>query len=315
MISVIIPCYNCAATINSTLENLKNQTYKAFEVICINDGSTDETQRILEDWKISGILSINVINKENSGVSSARNCGIEAAKGKYIVFLDADDEFHSEYLAALGDAVEHNGVDTAYCRLDKVRDNVMRSRNLSAMMQNQSEAMQNLLYRLGEIGFTCYIYRRDIVQRENLRFDLNTKFGEDREFVWKYLCHCKTVCFIDAPMYWYRIVETSAINGKTSWRRADTLLAVKRVEKYMEERNILFLPYLKDYMFPRHMWAVAKKFAITRNKELFVRLQKEYDVNACMKRTAKDSNKLVALASWLYLVHPMLFYYIVGLKK
>ena len=315
VISVIIPCYNCSATINNTLENLKKQTYKDFEVICINDGSTDGTQEILEEWKATGFLRLNVINKENGGVSSARNCGIDVAKGQYVVFLDSDDEYHSEYLAMLGGAVEQYGADTAYCCLDKVRDNVMGVGNPTVTVQTQSEAMHNLLYRLGEIGFTCYIYRRDIIQQENLRFDLNTKFGEDREFAWKYLCNCRTVCFIDAPMYWYRIVENSAINGKASWRRADTLLAVRRIEKYMEDRNILFLPQLKDYMFARHMWAVAKKFAVTHDKELFVRLRKEYDVKSCMKRTAKDGNKLVAMASRLYLIHPNLFYWIVGLKR
>lgn len=315
MISVIIPCYNCSATIDETLDSLQKQTYKDFEVVCVNDGSTDETKEVLECWKTVGTLNLTIIDKENGGVSSARNQGIEEAKGEYILFLDADDEYKAGSFAALADALEKSGADTAYCCLCKAHDQVVSVQDLTAIKQTQSDAMHNLLYRMGEIGFTCFVYRKDILLRENIRFDSNTKFGEDREFVWKYLCNCNTACFIDAPLYWYRVVETSVTNGPSSWRRADTLLAVRRIEKYMEERNISFLSHLKDYMFPRHMWAVAKNFAVTGNKELFVRLQKEYDVKTCMKRTAKDKNKLVALASMCYLIHPSLFYHIVRLKK
>lgn len=83
----------------------------------------------------------------------------------------------------------------------------------------------------------------------------------------------------------------------------------------MQQRQCAFLPELKTYLFPRVMWSVAKEYAVAQEKHLIERLGKEYDVRTCMKRTAKDNNMLVALASWLYLIHPMLFYYIVRLKK
>lgn len=315
MVSVIIPCYNCSGSIEDTLMSLKKQSCKDFEVICVNDGSKDNTMEILERWKKLDDLNIKIINKENGGVSSARNCGIDAAVGEYIVFLDADDEYHEFFIDKLVKAVEENSVDTAYCCFNRERLNVKCPVEPMITKQTQYEAMRNLLYRINDIAFFCYIYRRDILEKYNLRFTPDTKFGEDREFIWKYMCNCQTACFVDAPLHWYRIVQNSATNGKSSWRRADTLLAVRRVEAYMEEKKIPFLPCLKDYMFPRHMWAVAKKFAVTHDKELFARLRKEYDVKSCMKRTAKDNNKLVALASWLYLIHPMLFYYVVGLKK
>ena len=315
MVSVIIPCYNCVNTIDETLSSLEKQSYKNFEVICVNDGSKDGTKEWLEQRAKIGTLDLRVINKENGGVSSARNCGIDEAKGEYILFLDADDVYHEEFISCLVSSIKQWNTDTAYCRLDRVRDNVMNAIIPTAAKQTQNEAMYNLLYNMAAFGFYCYIYKRSIIQKENIRFDGNTKFGEDREFIWKYLCHCKTACLIDAPMYWYQFVDSSAINSKASWRRTDSLWAVKRTEQYMEEKNCPFLPVFENYMYARDMWAVAKKFAVTRSRELFDRLGKEFDVKTCMKRTSKDTRKLVKLASWLYLIHPMLFYWAVGTRN
>ena len=175
--------------------------------------------------------------------------------------------------------------------------------------------MHNLLYRMPEVGFYCYIYRRDWVVRENLAFDEGTRHFEDREFNWKYLCHCKTEILVDAPLYFYRVAENSVTNRKTVNWRTDGLDAALRIEAYMEQVGCPFLPELKSYLFPRVMWAMAKNYALGGAKDAFDRLAREYDVKACMKRTAKDSDKLVALASRFYLIHPSLFYHIVRLKR
>ena len=129
------------------------------------------------------------------------------------------------------------------------------------------------------------------------------------------MCHCETAVLVDMPLYWYRVNLNSAIQNKASWRRTDSLKAVKRTEGYLKARNCSFYDQYADYCFARDMWAVAKKFAVSKDKELFVRLQSEYDVKPCMKRTAKDHHKLVALASVLYLIHPMLFYYAIGFSR
>ena len=117
------------------------------------------------------------------------------------------------------------------------------------------------------------------------------------------------------PLYWYRINEKSATGSKASWRKTDLLQAVKRIESYLIEQKCEYTSEFQSYMYVRAMWAVAKTFVVSRDKELFSRLQKEYDVRTCMKRTAKDRNKLVALSSRFYLLSPKLFYFVVGLKK
>ena len=315
-ISIIMPCYNCETLIDETLESLEQQTCKDFEVICINDGSKDQTADKLEAWKDKNVFAMKVIHQENGGVSRARNRGIQEATGEYLMFLDSDDLYHPEYVKLLLNAQEQTGVDVAYCRLSRNMEEAMTCDTDSEQVvrQTQKLAMDKLLFEMGKYGFYCYTYRRDVVLNNNIEFDVNTKFGEDREFNWKYMCHCQTAAWIDLPLYGYRINPLSATQNSSSWRKTDLLKAVKRIEDYLDEQNCEYADTFKDYMYARAMWAVAKTFATTRNKEAFERLINEYDVKTCMKRTAKDSNKLVKIASWCYLIHPGVFYSLVGMK-
>lgn len=315
-ISVIIPCYNCASLIGETLDSLLRQSFQNFEVICINDGSTDETLSVLTKWKNRAVLDIKIINQKNAGVSSARNAGIKIATGEYILFLDSDDLYHPDFIERLINAIKENAVDVAYCRLS--RDYaifVNPIQNVKHIKQNQHEAMNNLLYRMPDFGFYCYLYRRARLEKENLLFDVDICRFEDREFNWKYLCHCNSAVLVDIPLYYYRVNKQSVTQSRTFQWRVDGIEAVHRIERYMAERQCPFLPELKSYLYPRVMWSMAKNYCLAGEKELFKRLIHKYDVKTCMKRTAKDKSKLVALASWMFLIHPMLFYYIVRLKK
>lgn len=315
-VSVIVPCYNCASFVGDTLESLASQTYKNFEVVCINDGSQDETLSVLQQWKERNLLDMQIISQQNGGVSRARNAGIRAAQGKYLLFLDADDLYHPTYIQRLCETMQNSDADVVYCWLSR-NPEVLSSEyhTVPVICQNQEEAMRNLLYRMPEIGFYCYLYRKDWIVRENLEFDVNTRHFEDREFNWKYLCHCQSAVLVDAPLYYYRVnVNSVTQNRKTQWRTEGTD-AVHRIEAYMEQVKCPFLDELKDYLFSRVIWSSAKRYALGGERALLKRLGKEYDVKTCMKRTARDSNKLVALASWCYLIHPSLFYYVVRLKK
>ena len=317
-VSIIVPCYNCAKIVEETLESLQKQTYKNFETICINDGSTDNTLNILNDWVSKRTLNIKIVDKENGGVSRARNDGIALAKGRYILFLDADDIYHEEFVERMLEAVQQENGDTAYCRLtrnlEKVRE--LKIDGFVYLNQTQNQAMDKLHFEMDQYGFYCYIYRKDIIDKFGIRFTDGLKYFEDREFNWKYLCHCNKIAWIDEPLYGYRVTENSAIGKKTSWERCtSSLSAVKRVEQYLEDNKCEYVPILKTYLYHRVIWTTLKNTAISRDKELFRHLIREYDVRTSMKRTAKDSNKLVKLASILYLIHPNLFYYIVGLKK
>ena len=129
--SVIIPCYNCAKYIQSTLASVYNQSYSDFEVIVINDGSTDETADILKSQQDQ---RLNVITIENSGECQARNTGIKYAKGKYLAFLDADDIWHPQHLQQAHNILENNDAPNWYssrCQMGTIVDEEWLQSNIT----------------------------------------------------------------------------------------------------------------------------------------------------------------------------------------
>ncbi len=313
MVSIIVPCYNAEEYLIETLNSIENQTYKNIEIICINDGSIDNTKQILEKWHNETKTKNIIINQENHGVSYSRNVGIEKSNGTYIMFLDSDDLFRKELISILINEVEKKNKDTAYCKLKRnKKDFYNYDKKIDIIDQNQTEAMENLLYKMPEISFGCYIYKRDTLNKHNIRFDENLKYFEDREFNWKYLCWCKNISCINNILYYYRINMKSATKKTPTWNKTDSLKAVKKIEEYLEKNNCIFYNELRSYLYSRVIWAVAKTFAVGRQKELYDRFIHEYKIRNHMKRMLKDKQKSVVIGSLLYLINPNLFYFVLS---
>lgn len=113
-ISIIIPVYNAEKYLNMTLNSVLRQTFVDFEVICINDGSTDASWKILQEFSKKD-NRIKIYTQENSGGSIARNNGLEKARGKYIAFLDNDDIYHPQYLEILYKNIKDTDADVSCC--------------------------------------------------------------------------------------------------------------------------------------------------------------------------------------------------------
>lgn len=113
-VSIIVPCYNVAAYLNQCMESLAGQSMEDIEIICVNDGSSDRTAEILREWRDRD-GRVRVIDRKNSGVSAARNSGMEAAAGKYIGFVDPDDVVERNMFRRLFDAAVEKDADVAVC--------------------------------------------------------------------------------------------------------------------------------------------------------------------------------------------------------
>ena len=120
-ISVIIPVYNTESYLSRCLDSVLSNTYENLEVICVNDGSTDNSINILDNYKFSDERVI-VINQKNSGVSAARNAGLNVATGEYIAFIDSDDWVHTQYFEILLFAMSCNDSDVAACQYSQVSE-------------------------------------------------------------------------------------------------------------------------------------------------------------------------------------------------
>lgn len=311
-VSVIIPCYNCSRYLPQTLNSLLEQTCKDFQVICVNDGSTDDTPELLRRWQEAGELDLKIIHQENGGVSRARNTGIEAAQSEFILFLDGDDCYHREYVELMLRSVRESGADTVYCPLVRDMDKLaeVKPEPENFRRHTQKEIMDNLMLRMGSYGFYCYLYRREVLMNEGIRFTPGVRYFEDREFNWKYLCHCQSAVWLAAPLYGYRKVEGSVMSGKMTWERAEGgLNGIRQIEAYMEKTHCPYLDTFRDYLPHRLMWTTLKNCATHSERQMYDCLIREKDVAASMKRMRRDHSFYVSLTARLYGISPGLMYH------
>ena len=194
-VSIIIPCYNAERTIKSTIDSIKWQIYKNFEVIFVNDGSTDNTLNAIEHYMGSSNIRYTIITQPNSGVSVARNTGIEASIGDYIMFLDADDIYHPYMVMYLVEQMERTKVDTAFCSFTRNIHDLpnMKFKDIEdVVLLDNYKLQKNLFFQNVPCALWTFVYKKNILDEFKIRFVPNIKYGEDEEFTWKYLCHCSS---------------------------------------------------------------------------------------------------------------------------
>lgn len=211
LISVMIPAYNAERYIKECLESLKNQTYKNIEIVIVNDGSTDCTQSICEEY-VSEDNRFRLVNQKNGGEGAARNRGLQEAKGKYLCFVDADDHVYSEFIENMYKMQQEYQAGMVICGFTELKDNeVINETSGEIQVMNQEVAMENLLK---EDSFKGYVWNKmfdmDIIRKNQLKFDVSLAVWTDVLFVFQYMLHIQRVVFNPKPMYYYIYVESSA---------------------------------------------------------------------------------------------------------
>ena len=167
-ISVIIPVYNGEKYLKKCLKSLEQQTFAEFELIIINDGSTDRSQQIIDEFSQRSTCKVNNIEKENQGQAAARNQGVILAQGKYVVFVDCDDYVEKDYLEVLYYAAESHGSDIVSCGYHYVDENGARLRDVKLTSRDWE-----LYGRAGLFAVWGKIFRRDFILEKNMKFPEN----------------------------------------------------------------------------------------------------------------------------------------------
>lgn len=312
MISVIIPCFNSEKTIEDTLKSLEKQTIKSFEVICINDGSTDTTLEKLVAFQQKKTINLNIINQMNLGVSSARNKGIGLSKGKVILFLDADDMYCNSFLEMVFKSFE-KGYDTVFGLSTSDIEKFHKKSIIHYQVHTQLET-QNLFMRRKDLyHMPVFSYKADIIKKNDIYFSAGLKYGEDWEFTTKYLDFCDKCLEVYIPILFRRIINTSAMH-RITYDQIDAIKSATRTEKWLKEHNSIFYFDFSQYMYHRAVFSVAHNFTKYRARKLYFRLIKEYDVKTSMHMLVIDSNVgiKIRLAAMSFIISKYVFYYITG---
>lgn len=232
-VSVIVPVYNAGEYIGKTLDSIISQDFDSFEVIVIDDGSTDNSLEIINNTLKDSNVSHKIIHQENAGVSVARNAGIDESEGDYLVFVDADDYVSQNHLSSL-----YNG-KTDYSLTLYAKKEGDRLTNLDTYSQDMISTHDFIRMELNmQITFNFFqlMYRADIIKGNNIRFTPGLVYGEDTEFAHKALNYGDEIAINNEVTYFYVQHPESAIKT-TQYRRFDIVGIFENIADFYSKNN------------------------------------------------------------------------------
>lgn len=216
MISVIIPVYNTSEYLRGCFDSILSQDYTDWEVILVNDGSTDNSLQICEEYALKD-KRFSVFNQENKGVSAARNRGLAAAKGEYICFIDSDDSVKENYLSHLLSLFADSNVRIVASRLfegNKKTTDLHYIKGKNKVLRSVFDMQKGIRGYIGGKMFCA-----DIIRDNNLCFNEGQILSEDTVFIYDYLCLCDDLCVAGLSgelLYDYTQREQSATCSSSS---------------------------------------------------------------------------------------------------
>lgn len=231
--SVIIPAYNAEKTIKRCVDSLLQTSRDDIELILINDGSTDRTKEICMAYAEKD-KNIRFFSKNNGGVSSARNLGLENAKGKYITFVDSDDFVKKEYFEVL-DKVLTNGVDfvllgrLVYDGQHYVQNSIGIQEQEAITPKRIAELLSKAIQKQQLNAPSSKIFKRKIIENNGIRFDERLPIGEDKVFVVQYIVHAVTASIVNYPIYILSIENQDSLSRKKRDNLCDYILLEHRL--------------------------------------------------------------------------------------
>lgn len=303
MISVIVPVYNCIHTLKRSIEAICAQTIENLEVLLIDDGSTDGSQ-LLCDKFASQDTRICVFHKPNGGVSSARNMGLDNAKGEYIMFCDSDDWVEPEWCERLCLAAAENPGCLPVCnyyRIASDRETINREVQCQAIEERISKEDFFSLNQYELLGIPWNkIFNRTIIEENHIRFRPDLSLGEDLVFNLDYLhCIADGFVFINKPWYHYTVGSTDSLSSKyypdlsgiyrkVYLRVKDELCSIPGAyEKWeLEYEHSYFFAF--DRVF-RNTWSKKNRISWLRKWQLNARQFHSEEFQICRKAISKHS--------------------------
>ena len=247
LVSIIVPIYNKEKFIDKCLKSIVFQTYKNTEIILIDDGSNDKSADICYKYA-SKYKNIKYYYINNSGVSNARNVGIKKSKGEYIVFIDADDYINENYIKSLM-VDNYDLVVEGYCKDFGDKKEYIEINEGSYSIKEIKKALKDkVITNIFSVPY-LKLFKSNIIKENKLEFNINLSFGEDFEFILKYLECLDGKILIKNVAYYYNTIEDGSLSRKPIPNIWDQLMIVyKQISKIYtlrEDRDYFLLRFIK----------------------------------------------------------------------
>lgn len=312
MITVVVPVYNMGHLLPRAIDCLLAQTYRNYEIIIVDDGSTDDSGEIC-DRCVALDSGIRVIHKENGGLSSARNCGIANANGEFIIFPDPDDWTDPHYLEMLINLHREYKTDLEigghYVEDDK--SCVIHNDGKCREIINADDAVELLMSSKAFCGFAWNkLYHMDIIEANALRFDTELGMAQDLHFAFRYIALCEKIAYDPAPAYHYFQHAGGVTNTKSplSARKISGLKTYEKIAELAKDKypnahdaalSTLFNMSL-HFIFIYYESKMSDKLLLVKLKEN-LRLYKEYFFkNPNYSKSRKLLGRIALVSPWAY---------------
>lgn len=243
-ISVIVPVYNVEKYLDEMLASIYKQTFEDFNIIIVNDGSTDNSEGIIKKYVNLYKDKTIYIKQENAGVSVARNTAIPFIKGKYTLFLDPDDYIREDMFQKMYDRAERTSADIVMCGYEKVYDYENNDSNrqfLHDVEEQKQYSSYEVMNKMLDLEVKGYLWNKLFITENVMKYRMHFAEGrliQDWAPVFEQVSVANKIVFINEPLYFYRQRQSSNLHRKNIKQIEDFNVAVKTIINYIVENNI-----------------------------------------------------------------------------
>lgn len=262
-ISIIMPVYNAENYIRQSINSILSQSFKDFELILVNDGSTDNSEKICNEYRMKYNF-IKLVSKKNGGAASARNAGLDIAKGKYIAFADSDDILHRDMYSILYKIAEENNTDIVICNFLNInsKENVdlIEYKDIdNIQIFNNIEALNSIYqgFNVRMIVPWNKIYKKDLFKMNRFK---EGRICEDEFLAHKILYEAKKIAYVDLVLYYYVQTENSVMRKPLSKKNLDSVYAFKNRVDFFKEKKLEELLYRAQVIYYNEFFQLYYKF-------------------------------------------------------
>lgn len=288
LISIIVPVYNVEKYVKKCIESIIEQTYKNLEIILIDDGSTDESGKICDEFNNKD-KRIKVIHKQNGGLSDARNVGIDNANGEYVSFIDSDDYVNDDYIELLFDTVKQYDADMSIASHRVIYEkNIIDRSTGENFCTEPKEILEMLLYDNGiDTSAWGKLYKKSLFNE--IRFPKGRLF-EDSATTYKLIDKSKKIAVCSKPIYNYVIRNNSISNENFSEKKLDLIVSTEEMTNYIKNNY----PELEKACNRRLMYAYLSTLTqLAKSKVKNKKIQKKLMEYICKNRRSVLRDKSI----------------------
>lgn len=310
-ISIIVPIYNKEQYIRNFINSVKQQTYSNYELILVNDGSTDNSIQVATDELKNTNIDYKIINKENGGQSSARNEGIKIAKGEWIVMPDSDDALQNDYLETMIKAVNKTNSLVGLCDLEYVdEENIFKKTQRTGELdaKDGKEFFKDFILHKIAIGPTLLIINTKFLINIKLQFNEKSRYSEEFIFITELLYNSKKVVHIKENIYNYCLREGSVSTGASSDRILNGYLEIEKYSEKYKKKTDKYSKMYNKYALPRWIIATARFSSGYLQYNEYNYLMKKLKAKKEIRKLYTFPNLKTRMAAIIFELSPFLFY-------